>query len=104
MVQITHVVPDVEYISKEILIMNSGRIIMHGTPRELLAFMENKVYEVLVDDEEHKKYERSGVKIANVVLTEDKVCLRVVSDKRPTIGDVRVVRPTLEDVYLYLVE
>lgn len=100
----THVVPDVEYISKEILIMNSGRIIMHGTPRELLAFMENKVYEVLVDDKEHKKYERSGVKIVNVVLTEDKVCLRVVSDTRPTIGDIRKVHPTLEDVYLYLVE
>ncbi|MCH5337754.1 MAG: ATP-binding cassette domain-containing protein [Acetatifactor sp.] len=100
----THVVSDVEYISKEILIMNSGRIIMHGSPRELLMFMENKVYEVLVDEKEHREYDRSGIKIANVVLTEDKVCLRVVSDTRPTIGDVRKVRPTLEDVYLYLVE
>lgn len=100
----THVVPDVEYISKEILIMNSGRIIMHGTPRELLSFMESKVYEVLTEDEEYKEYERSNVKIANVTLTDDKICLRVVSDTRPNIGDIRKVHPTLEDVYLYLVE
>lgn len=100
----THVVSDVESISKEILIMKSGRVIRQGTPQELLSEMEHKVFEALVTPEERKEYEGAGFKIANVVLTADKVCLRVVSDIRPDIGEIHEVRPNLEDVYLYFVE
>lgn len=100
----THVVSDVESISKEILIMKSGRVVRQGTPQELLSEMEHKVFEALVTPEERKEYEGAGFKIANVVLTADKVCLRVVSDIRPGIGEVHEVRPNLEDVYLYFVE
>ena len=100
----THVVSDVESISKEILIMKSGRVVRQGTPQELLSEMEHKVFEALVTPEERKEYEGAGFKIANVVLTADKVCLRVVSDIRPDIGEVHEVRPNLEDVYLYFVE
>lgn len=100
----THVVSDVESISKEILIMKSGRVIRQGTPQELLSEMEHKVFEALVTPEERKEYEGAGFKIANVVLTADKVCLRVVSDIRPDIGEIHEVRPNLEDAYLYFVE
>ncbi len=100
----THVVSDVESISKEILIMKSGRVVRQGTPQELLSEMEHKVFEALVTPEERMEYEGAGFKIANVVLTADKVCLRVVSDIRPDIGEVHEVRPNLEDVYLYFVE
>lgn len=100
----THVVSDVESISKEILIMKSGRVVRQGTPQELLLEMDHKVFEALVTPEERKEYEGAGFKIANVVLTADKVCLRVVSDIRPDIGEVHAVRPNLEDVYLYFVE
>lgn len=100
----THVVSDVESISKEILIMKFGRVVRQGTPQELLSEMEHRVFEALVTREERKEYEGAGFKIANVVLTADKVCLRVVSDIRPDIGEVHEVRPNLEDVYLYFVE
>lgn len=100
----THVVSDIEYISKEILIMNGGRIIRHGTPQELIKSMEGKVFETLVTEKEHREIAASGVKIANVSLTADKTCLRVVSDSPPVCGEVTKARPTLEDVYLYLVE
>lgn len=65
--------------------------------------MRNKVFEVLVTEEEHVKYQELGYNIANIIFTEDGMCLRIVSDERPTIGRVETVRPTLEDVYLYLV-
>lgn len=100
----THVVSDVESISKEILIMKSGQVVKHGTPQQLLKEMEHRVFEVLVTEEEQKQYESSGWKIANIMLTSDKTCLRIVSDARPAIGEVREVRPNLEDVYLYFVE
>ena len=100
----THVVSDVEYISKEILIMKAGKVIRHGTPGELLHDMEHHVFEVLVTAEEQVFYETHGFKTANIMLSSSGVCLRIVSDERPTVGEVREVRPTLEDVYLYLVE
>lgn len=100
----THVVSDVEYISKEILIMKAGKVIRHGTPGELLHDMEHHVFEVLVTAEEQIFYETHGFKTANIMLSSSGVCLRIVSDERPTVGEVREVRPNLEDVYLYLVE
>lgn len=100
----THVVSDVESISKEILIMKSGQVVKHGTPQQLLKEMAHRVFEVLVTAEEQGQYESSGWKIANIMLTSDKTCLRIVSDVRPVIGEIREVRPNLEDVYLYFVE
>ena len=100
----THVVSDVEYISKEIIFMKAGKVIRHGTPGELLHDMEHHVFEVLVTAEEQVFYETHGFKTSNIMLSSSGVCLRIVSDERPTVGEVREVRPNLEDVYLYLVE
>ena len=97
----THVVSDVEYIAKEILIMQKGTIVKQGTPKELIAGMEHKVFEVMVTEEEQKQYEQDGVRISNIMLVEDKTCLRIVSDDTLTYGNVQEVRANLEDVYLY---
>ena len=98
----THVVPDIEFISKEILVMGAGRIVRHGTPRELLAGMDGYVFEVLVTPEEQKLYEASGCKLANVMLTSEGVRLRIVTDTPTQIGRVQAAEPALEDTYLYL--
>lgn len=100
----THVVPDIEYISKEILIMKAGMIQKQGTPQMLIGEMEHKVFEVMVTPLEQKYYEQSEMKIANIMLTADQVCLRIVSDERPDRGAVKEVRPNLEDVYLHYAE
>ena len=68
----THVVSDVEYISKEILIMKAGKVIRHGTPGKLLHDMEHHVFEVLVTAEEQIFYE-TGTS-----------CLRSTSNRRRT--------------------
>ena len=100
----THVVSDVEFISKEILVMRSGQIRARGTPQSLLDGMNGRVFEVLVTSEEQAAYEGAGYKLSNIMLTQDRTCLRIVSDIRPQIGQVRAVYPNLEDVYLYLAE
>ena len=100
----THVVSDVEFISKEILVMRAGRIMAKGSPQSLLDSVNGRVFEVLVTPEEQRAYEDRGCKLSNIMLTQDRVCLRVVSDARPQVGQVREVYPNLEDVYLYLAE
>lgn len=99
----THVVSDVEYIAKKIVIMKDGKIVCCGTPQELLSEIKNKVFEVIVTEEEHIKYQQLKYNIANITFTEEGMCLRIVSDERPTVGCVETTRPTLEDLYLYLV-
>ena len=99
----THVVPDVECISKNILIMEAGSVVKQGAPEELMEQMENKVFEVLVTEEERKYYETANCRIANMILSGNKTCLRIVSDNIPKVGKVQTVYPSLEDVYLYWV-
>lgn len=99
----THVVPDVESISKNILIMEAGKVIKQGKPEELMEEMEEKVFEVMVTEEERKYYESVDCKIANIIISGNKTCLRVVSDNVPNVGKVQKVYPNLEDVYLYWV-
>lgn len=99
----THVVSDIEYISKSIILMKKGEIIKYNTPQELLAEMEGKVFEVLVNEEEKARYENGEYKISNVMCTQEKTCLRLVGDAIPVIGEVCRVRPNLEDMYLYYI-
>ena len=84
--------------------MKSGRPVAKGTPQSLLAEMEGRVFEVTVTPEEQSVYDDPQYKVANVMLSHDRICLRIVSDVRPAIGQVRDTRPNLEDVYLYLAE
>lgn len=100
----THVVSDIECISKEIMILKSGSVILRGTPQELLCGLEHKVFEVLVTPDEQKFYRDSCYKISNIVFSAEKICLRIVSDIRPELGEVHEARPNLEDVYLYFAE
>ncbi len=100
----THVVSDVEYISKELLFMKSGEVVAQGTPQKLLEDMEGRVFEVLVTQEEQQYYEKSEDKITNIMLTPEKAALYLVSDGYPPCGEVCKARPNLEDVYLYLME
>ncbi len=99
----THVVSDVEYIAKEILVMQRGIMVKKGTPQQLIEEMQHKVFEVFVTEEEQREYEKMGARIANMMFSADKICLRIVAEEKPQIGVVEEVRPNLEDVYLYLV-
>ena len=48
----THVVSDIEFIAKEIIILHNGKMVRYGEPQQLIDEMKNKVFEVLVTEEE----------------------------------------------------
>ncbi len=100
----THVVSDIEYISKEILILKDGLLVRKNASDILLKEIEHKVFEAVVGHDEQKFYEHSEYKIANIMLVGDKTCMRIVSDKCLQVGEIREVLPNLEDVYLYFAE
>ena len=94
----THVVQDVEYIAKELILLADGQILRQDRPDGLLTSLEGQVWEVtMVESELDRVYDYGTV--CGVAKTDDQVCVRLLSERQPS-GDSVPVRPTLEDVYL----
>ncbi|MFD1738401.1 ABC transporter ATP-binding protein [Bacillus salitolerans] len=95
----THIVSDIEFIAKEILMLKNGKMISQETPQTLLKGIEDKVWSVLVTEEEMLYYQ-NNFKVGNINRVQDKCNIRMVSDSKPHETAVREV-PNLEDLYLY---
>ena len=96
----THVVPDVQFIAKEILLLGKGQIIDSGTPAALQEKMDGKVFEITTD-EGHFRELCGKYRTVQMSRNGNEIALRVVSDTRPSAEECRAVRPDLEDLYLY---
>ena len=97
----THVISDVEFIAKEILLVRQGELIQQGEPRHLLQNLSGMVWDVYMDELELKRYEEEGIKIVNLTYAGEKICARILSSSKPELGRAKKAQPTLEDVYLY---
>ncbi|WP_462412717.1 ABC transporter ATP-binding protein [Neobacillus sp. Marseille-QA0830] len=95
----THIVSDIEYIAKEILIMKNGRLIEKNTPQKLMESIQEHVWMVHVNDQEVPDYQRS-YKVGSMMRGSNGVDLRIVSEKKPT-GKADHTPVNLEDLYLY---
>lgn len=94
----THIVSDVEYIAKEMLIVSEGSLISKGTTKELIQNLEGKVWEIKTD-EEHASIMMEQNLVGNIIPINGGYQLRVISYEKPH-GTVSQVEPTLEDVFL----
>lgn len=95
----THIVSDVEYIAKEILIMKKGELVHQGPPEAILKPIESYVWECEVSRKEAETLEASYI-TANLKHCNGAERLRIVSENCPC-GNAWNVEPTLEDLYLY---
>ena len=95
----THIVSDVEYIAKEILIMKNGELVHRGSPETILKPIESFVWECDVSREETARLEERYI-VANLRHGTGAEHLRIVSENSPC-ENARNVEPTLEDLYLY---
>ena len=99
----THVVSDVEFIAKEIVLLGKGEILQKAPCPELLQQLEGKVWEVCVSQEQIAQLQNSFA-VTNIAAAEkqvDMALVRILSDARPTANAVSCA-PTLEDYYLYI--
>lgn len=97
----THVVQDVELISKEILLMKQGKLIGAGNHRQLCEMLEGKVYEIHIPKKELKKYtEKYAVSSVREDL-QGNYCIRLLSEKPLDEAGFCSVEANLEDVSLF---
>ncbi|GAA0615310.1 ABC transporter ATP-binding protein [Virgibacillus siamensis] len=95
----THIVSDLDYIAKEIIIMKQGELVAKNNPQNLLKPIDEKVWLVTVSDEEITKYQNQ-YKMGNVVRRGNGIEIRLISDEKPA-EDAIHQNPNLEDLYLF---
>ena len=97
----THVVTDIEFIAKEIIMMNNGMIIRSGSPSELLDELDGKVWNVFLSDEEIDEV-NAKYKVSNISRDAEGIIARIITESYEGRWKKEAVRPNLEDLYLYL--
>lgn len=97
----THVVPDIQFIAKDVLLLDKGKVIKQGAPGKLSRDMQGKVFEIVTDDKGFEDI-RNRYRIVNVHKDEEEIRVRVVNDTVPEhVHKACEVKPDLEDLYLY---
>ena len=98
----THVVPDIEFIAKDIIMLKKGVIVDNAPPLELVKKIDGKVWLVLCAETDVQMMQ-DKFRVTNIARDEETsaVILRVLSEIQPTENS-RIASPTLEDYYLYV--
>ena len=95
----THVVQDVEFIARELILMNQGLIIRRGSPHALEQELEGQVWELTVAEEQLPDVAQYGT-VCGVSRQQEGILVRLLSAAKPPLP-CAPARPDLEDVYLF---
>lgn len=98
----THVVSDIEYIAKEIVLLKKGKVLRKASPVDITKELAGKVYEAVIEHEQLSLLEET-YKVSNINTTSEGLNVRFITDQSPDLVDSTLteVTPNLEDVYLY---
>ncbi len=102
----THVVSDVEFVARDVIMLKKGVIVDNAPPAELTAKIEGKVWNLPAPESEVVDLQHK-YRVTNIT-RDDKTgdaILRVLSEEEPTAENGKpatTVAPTLEDYYLYV--
>ncbi len=95
----THIVPDIEFIANQILLLHEGRLLKQDTPASLCAQLEGKVWALELPEQDVP----SGLlhhTISNMAREGSGVHLRIISQEQPHKA-AKPVEANLEEVFLF---
>ncbi|NLZ46940.1 MAG: ABC transporter ATP-binding protein [Clostridiales bacterium] len=95
----THVVSDIEFIAKEVLLLKEGVIIDNGSPQKLCQELDGMVFEITTTEEKLHEVTKF-FKVGNISKDENNIFVRIVSETEPTGYTFTPVKPDIEDIYL----
>ena len=93
----THIVSDVSDLCPKLAIMNKGRVLVTGTPQQLIASLTGRVWATSVARADVAAV-RERYAVISTRLYAGQTQIHVISDGAPGPG-FEVVEPTLEDAY-----
>nr|WP_251133262.1 ABC transporter ATP-binding protein [Halorubrum sp. 2020YC2] len=95
----THIVSDVEATATEVAVLADGRLRAHTTPERLLDEVTDRVWEVVVSQNELQSV-KANYLTSTTTRRSDGVHARIVTEDPPR--NATAVSPTLEEAYLDL--
>jgi ABC-2 type transport system ATP-binding protein len=95
----THIVSDIEYIAKEVMVMKEGCLYDMAPPAQLVEKLDGKVWRARVSQDDFIQLQQQFI-IGNVLLEGSEAVVRIVADEQPLPNAVSIA-PTLEDYYIY---
>jgi ABC-2 type transport system ATP-binding protein len=97
----THIVSDVESVASDIAIMTRGRLLLRGSPQDLLRQAEGRVWEMTVPPGALAQLRERHL-VSRMVRTSAGVRVRLLAPAAPG-ADAVPVAPDLEDAYLTII-
>lgn len=95
----THIVSDIEFVAREIVVMKKGALLQAASYEMLAQEMAGKVWRAHIQEADLAALKQHH-SIGNIFRLSDGLDVRLVSDVSPLPGAVQV-KPGLEDYYLY---
>ena len=80
--------------------LNHGQAKFLGAPAQMVKKAENHVWQCVIDSQDFAEYNQN-FKVIHHIKIEDKIRLRILSHQSP-LPDAILVKPMLEDAYLWL--
>ncbi|NOJ71016.1 ABC transporter ATP-binding protein [Paenibacillus alvei] len=95
----THIVSDIEYVAKDVLLMKQGCLLKQARLVSLLNELKESVWKVTVDESQLPLL-KQRYKIVNVLRRDSGVEVRILSPDKPLLT-AQPVTAGLEDLYLH---
>lgn len=95
----THIVTDIAFIAKNVVLINDGKMVTCAPQGELCKSIDGKVWEARTDYDTAMEL-MSSKRVSNIVSEDDLFRVRVLDDAKP-LDDAVYASPTLEDVCIY---
>ena len=95
----THIVEDISGSCNKLGVLNRGKVVYTGTPKDMLDLAVGHVWDVIVDEGAFEKLEKD-VEMITHVRTPNGIQARFLSDR--SVANAMPAAPNLEDAYLYL--
>jgi ABC-2 type transport system ATP-binding protein len=95
----THIVSDIEFIAKEVILIKQGVLLRKDEPERILKELEDKVWTAVIPEHLLSEFQ-DKFRIGNIVRKPDGIEIRLIAEEKH-LFDARLESPRLEDVYLY---
>jgi ABC-type multidrug transport system ATPase subunit len=93
----THIVDDVRNLCSNMVIMNQGRILLSGKPKQTIENMTGKIWMKLIDKEKLPEH-KNNFKVISTKVVDGKIEIHVFNETQPD-ASFSPVSADLEDVY-----
>ncbi len=96
----THIVSDIEFVSDEIMIIKTGKLLQNGSIDSILERLEGAVWECVLPNSEIDDISRK-YSVGSMRTVESGVLARIISEENIDIPQAKKAAPNLEDLYLF---